>query len=391
LFGQSWPGFAENIQVSQEGSQAPDGSISKSVSIEAVEGTAVNARFEGGASLKVLTYNTHLFGNAPAIKIDYFKDPARALAIADKIIAADVDVSGLQEVWDPELASAIINKVANTYPYSYYSNYIEDEHFIPPINSGLLLLSKHPLLTKSYSFPTPIDIPFENEVSILGCQTCLGACFGGTGLACALAPGVGCALMPVCFACTSECIRTIDGFATKGRLAAIIEKDGYTFGIIVTHLQAREGAEYEEIRAKQMGEIRETIQALKSTVPYAEIIVMGDLNTNGDPDGINHQDYNALLTISGLHDAYRNTPAFDTDESPLTTKKTNFRDMFGSGPGGQLLDYVLYSSGSSFELVPVAGEIKDFKTLEPYGFDDDGNAISNLSDHSAVYIEFLAQ
>jgi len=90
-------------------------------------------------TLKVVTYNTHLFGAAAFGITPTFADMARAEYIAESIKGEGADVVGLQEVWDVALAAAIIQRAG--YQYYFYDNKREDIYDV--LNSGLLLLSKH--------------------------------------------------------------------------------------------------------------------------------------------------------------------------------------------------------------------------------------------------------
>src|SRR5262245_32256363 len=119
-------------------------------------GKATIGRLAGKAhtSLKVLTYNTHLYGNTVA-GILRFADATRADLIADMIRLEDADIVGLEEVWDPTLAAGIVAR--SGYPSYFYGGEKDDPYDI--LNSGLLLLSKYPILNASQHF-------YNDEVNI---------------------------------------------------------------------------------------------------------------------------------------------------------------------------------------------------------------------------------
>src|SRR5262249_13450571 len=150
--------------------------------------------------------------------------------IAESIKGEGADVVGLQEVWDVALAAAIIQRAG--YPYYFYDNRREDIYDV--LNSGLLLLSKHPISNVTETF-------YIDEVSPTGC-------------------GV---LNPVCpllhpldpWKCVTICKSYLDAWASKGFVQATVIKDGFQLGIFITHTQAEHHSDAKQARRRQLEQL----------------------------------------------------------------------------------------------------------------------------------------
>jgi endonuclease/exonuclease/phosphatase family metal-dependent hydrolase len=202
-------------------------------------------------TLKIVTYNTHLFGDAVPNLPDLFppvplglqwQEDLRADRIGDIALNENADIFCMQEVWDVDLKNRILNHSGS--PYSFYGDRIDPETYDPPgpigptevpaaLNSGLLILSQHPL----YS---PVQISYTQE---------------------------------------AEFIETL---ASKGFLFTRITKDGVTTAIINTHLQAYYESEQVAARAAQMAQLGAAIQNYRALHPDHAVIVTGDFNVIGE-------------------------------------------------------------------------------------------------------------
>ena len=75
-------------------------------------------------SLKILTYNTHLFGGSPITTVAKFlvqKDEERCMAILRNVMNTDADIVCLQEVWSLKFRDDITKEFAKRYPFIYIS------------------------------------------------------------------------------------------------------------------------------------------------------------------------------------------------------------------------------------------------------------------------------
>ncbi|HEY9432087.1 MAG TPA: endonuclease/exonuclease/phosphatase family protein [Blastocatellia bacterium] len=325
-----------------------------------VTGPAIIGQLAGkpNTKLKVVTYNTHLFGDEGAGRFPTFADRARAAYIADWLRLEDADVIGLQEVWDEELADAIVQRAG--YQHHYYNN--DHDELDDFLNSGLLLLSKYPLVNPSLTF-------YRDEVSISDCVFSDPLC-------------------PVKnptepWKC---CIPYLDGFASKGIAQATIFKNGFQLGIFITHTQAEHHQAGVNARRKQLEQLGSQIQEYRAFNPGAEVIAMGDFNVIAGSDDY----FNSLLRHTGLRDTYSNlAPCLDISLHQATcAHKQNdlarFFDNTAFDCDDKRLDYVLYSHGSAFDALPVKLEVRRYQAETS----DDGKTMRDLSDHYGVAAEF---
>ncbi|MEZ4866097.1 MAG: endonuclease/exonuclease/phosphatase family protein [Caldilineaceae bacterium] len=317
------------IVVIQGGNYHEQITLNKPATLTAAGGTAVIGQLTGKAhtTLKILTYNTHLFGDEALGVLPTFADEQRAPQIADRIRKEDADVVAFQEVWDEELADVIISQA--DYPYYFYSN--EHDEVDDILNSGLLLLSKYPIDNPSLNF-------YNEEASC--------------------SPPLWCGLIPepiLQFACIAKnCYDNNDAFASKGFIGATIEKEGFRIAIFITHTDASDAG----ARRGQIKELGLAISQYHIENPNTEVIALGDFNVS---DG--GQDYyRALLPNLGLRDAFLNTACF----SHLKGR----------------LDYIFYSHGNVFDVLPTYGDLASYSPDPPI------DGVSDLSDHPRLVIVF---
>lgn len=331
-------------------------------------GKATIGRLAGKAhtTLKVLTYNTHLFGDEGAGRFPQFADRARAAFIADRIRLEDADIVGLEEVWDDELKDIILER--SGYPFHHYGGRKDDVYDV--LNSGLLLLSKHPIINASQHF-------YNDEVNIQDCPAFDPFCY----LQNPFTPWK-------CF--ENKCIPYLDGLASKGFLRATISKAGFQFGVFVTHTQAEQHEDGVNARRKQLEQLGAQIQTFRAQNPGAEILMMGDLNIIGRSEDY----YNSLLFQTKLFDIYPNlvpnlVPCLDIslDQGTCDYERNDLARHFdNTGPDcdDKRLDYVLYSHGKAFDVLPVKLEVRRYQAE----VHDDDKTMLDLSDHYGVAAEF---
>ena len=208
--------------------------------------------------LKVLFYNVHLFGNLgyPLVgslvaffanlitqKSIVHEDETRCMEIAQRIASTDADIVALSEVWAPDLAQYIISRTKEQLPW----------HYLPPaplgkaLGSGLLLLSRHPLL----------NVQFEEFKDLAG----------------------------------------EDAMGGKGFIAATLNIPRLgPLQLIATHTQAGEARAHVEARACN---IRQLYSALSSQPGMA--VVCGDMNVPAGSE--EHTDMNTVLARAYLQDS----------------------------------------------------------------------------------------
>lgn len=311
--------------------------INRHVRLNASGGNVVIGRVANKpqTTLKVLTYNTHLFGDEALNRAPQFVDKRRARLFAKKIRNEDAEVIGLTEVWDEELAALLMRSVRDAFPFSYYSN--EHHEYNDILNSGLLLLSRIPLSNEALYFYTVES--------------------GG------------------------------DAWASKGFINATVEKDGFEFGIFLTHTQAWNGPDAVTAREKQLRQLRATISNYRLFHPNAEIIAMGDFNVIG---GLHLSYYNdKFLPIMDLKDAFVNAPCYHEkqDKFRYTYHQQNDLVQIFDPPGSnERLDYVLYSHAQAFTLLPLKAVVKRYRVSHP--INKNGKLSNDLSDHYGVWVEF---
>ncbi|KYK37062.1 MAG: endonuclease/exonuclease/phosphatase family protein [Theionarchaea archaeon] len=97
--------------------------------------------------LKFVTYNTHLFYHtAPGFFGEEYEDKERINGIIDHLRTSGADVVGLNEVWADSTKETFIQNLRIQFPYSYYNPNKE----IFKLGSGLLFLSKYPIINPSF-------------------------------------------------------------------------------------------------------------------------------------------------------------------------------------------------------------------------------------------------
>lgn len=310
------------------------------------------------ATLKVITYNTHLFGGEAAGSLPTFADDHRANYIAAEIRKENADVVGLQEVWDKDLADEIVHQAG--YPHNYYEDRRDEADDF--LNSGLLLLSKYPLLHRSLTY-------YRDEVSISDCGP----------------------INPLClirnitepWKCLTECRDYLDAFASKGFAQATIIKAGFQVGIFVTHTQAEYHDDAIVARRKQLEQLGGQIRRYRAENPGAEVVVMGDFNVIGEGG----EYFNTMLPNLGLLDAFSNSPCSEKKPRFTYEAQNNLAAIFDNNTQNQRLDYLFYSHGRAYDVLPSKVEVRKYQIAGP--ITENGKTSRDLSDHYGIAAELL--
>ncbi len=303
--------------------------INKRVTLIAPGGPATIVG-NAGKRLKVLTYNTHLFGDTLGPD---FEDDRRAVQIADKISAEDADIVALQELWDGDLVDKIISKIEDIYYYHWTG---ETDEIDDVLGAGLMLLSKYPINVKV--------VHYENESSFLD---------------------------------------GFDAWASKGHMHTFIDVDGFPLYVFNTHLDASGKA------LEQVEELGAYIYWTRFPTPGHGIIVMGDFNLPKDYSPLsNHvSPYFAILDSLGVFDAFSAGCCEEVCNAYTDVPDNELRKIFNpDNEISQTIDYILYSNGIGFNMVPLSASVKKYKASSPIS--DGEKSSRDLSDHYGIVVEF---
>ena len=237
--------------------------------------------------LKIGTFNARL-----GFLIKPTNEAIRQAKVASLFTQKNYDVVGFSEVWS-DTAKGIVCK---NFPYKYFY----ETHELK-MGSGLALASKYPI------FDTEM-IDFNDLVGE-------------------------------------------DALSEKGYIRAIIHTPSGDFRLYMTHTQADAISDLSDnkiisrlYREKNL----EQIANIKTYQPHLPVIVMGDLNVNGESD-----EYASKPGVfSSMTDAYRRLHP-NKDESPGYTYDANnpmVQHWDGGYKGGERLDYILYSGNSDWSV-----------------------------------------
>ncbi len=302
--------------------------------------------------LNILFYNAHLFGDDATVRfVDLlsrirngnpilYKDILRADLLADRLNQQDdTDVVGLCEVWDDEIAERICERVEKKYPHSYRPrkkliNGEEEDVF----GSGLLLLSRIP-------FTRIGRTPFNLESGD-------------------------------------------DAWSQKGYARVALRMPGDRRVMLVwTHLQANTGESERFIRARQISQLRTTIDYSGRRPRFADlpIILMGDFNVKAeDQFGTYTAEYYDMFTSLRMKDAFRCAHA-DPSAAPGFTSdadQNSLLPLFHDGHDRQRLDYVFYRDRKE-RLHLKSCDIQEL-TVHSLNGNGQNPQVRHLSDHFGV-------
>lgn len=308
--------------------------------------------------MRVLAYNAHLFGKGMPWLVRLcqtlfvkdptcFKDPLRAQLIAERIRAMGqgphrLDVVGLCEVWDENLAHAIHNHVREFFPYVF-----RPAMFQMPgdkLGSGLTLLSRYPFAASAHN----------PDFSAYGAET---GCF--------------------------------EKWSQKGYACAIIEMPGGIHAaFFLTHAQSGQGRKKERVRKMQFCQLARSIRAVKETYPEALLVACGDFNVIGETKtGEETDEYRTMLATLQLQDTFRANHTF-ADDPGFTSDATNrlLKKFDRENRDKERLDYILCENNPRIRIIDSG--VEEFRLDEPLPGTSGKKAVYHLSDHYGVWTEF---
>lgn len=276
--------------------------------------------------LKVLSWNIYLL---PRL-IRKVGQLERSKIIAEKLLLADYDVIVFQEAFDKRSRNILWNIIKEIYPYEVGPVNEERNKFFSITNGGVWIVSKHPLKTVG-------SILFDD---------CKG------------------------FDCGSR----------KGALMVEVEKDGIAYQVIGTHMQADDSPKKEDIRNKQLLQIKTQLVDTyhRDGVPQ---LLCGDFNIH--KRDLKH--YNQMLLTLAATEENVCSPDL-IEENPAITEEVHTYDCNSN-------DLVDYEEATTLDYILVKNNNFSFRFIRRKVTTFLGNWSSkkllhrkNLSDHHAVEI-----
>jgi len=324
--------------------------LDKPLTVTATTPALIGAPVTDTTTLKVLSFNTHLFGNA-SVFLPIWEDGARATFTGqylNQLRLQGLDIVGLQELWDSDLYAAVAgNSLFGSFAYG------GNTQSGSTLNSGLGILSAHFL-------QSPTQVFYNAE--------------GGN-----------------------------DASASKGFLRAIITKNGFNIVFYDTHTQAGDSSGNQSDRNLQMQQLATDISIMRSLHPDYAVIAVGDFNVDGSNSGFN--EYTTTMStqmgsLGATADIAQNLACLGNLNHCTSCNNNELKIFFNNadgGSGGARLDYVLYV-GSRDGTVSVVPKVYEWRRpLAPTTMSGTGWAPENgglrslssrmLSDHDAIYAE----
>lgn len=290
---------------------------------------------EPAASLKLLTFNVGLFEFAlagfPIIKPADFIDLRRAQLPA-AILSIDADIVAAQEFYaTPEEWTAFFNALKDKYPH-----WVRAPRPTLRVESGLMILSKRPILKSGYK-PAAMRGPIDER-----------------------------------------------SFIEKGILWASIDLGGgSSVGLVNIHLTAggftrkQDDPKVNEMRKRQIAEAKEVGE---ENMPEGALIV-GDFNAGPE---IAKANYDQLIE-QGYVDAYVKACVDKPDCLNITWDAENFLNQKGTHPDSisQRIDHIYLPPALQSMLIPTLGRIVLSETNIAAG-----ERKVSVSDHYGTLVEF---
>jgi endonuclease/exonuclease/phosphatase family metal-dependent hydrolase len=276
--------------------------------------------------LKVLSWNIYLL---PRL-IRKVGQLERSKIIAEKLNEADYDVIVFQEAFDKKARTILWGILKDIYPYAIGPVNEEVKKVMTVTNGGVWIVSKHPL----------------KEIGQIMFDDCKG------------------------FDCGSR----------KGALMVEVQKDGITYQVIGTHLQAEDSPKKEDIRDKQLMQIKTELVDVYHNDDKPQLLC-GDFNIH--KRDVKH--YNQMLvTLSANADNVCSPDLIE--DNPGTSDDVYTYDCNSN-------DLVDYEESTTLDYILVKTNNISFSSIRRKVTTFLGNWTSkklhnrnNLSDHHAVEI-----
>lgn len=302
--------------------------------------------------LKVLTYNTHLFGRTGMFAGRetglVFHDESRAEQIAARIRNESADIVGLTEVWDENLARGLVSELGDRYPYHLgtpaYQG-IQDivNHIERRWPTGTNFLLKHTEAIVDFFSQSHYQVRDDNILSgaLRFIEEDTKTAFVKRLLSLPHVWGAGLLLFsryPVSQVgfIPFEVSADLERFAGKGILKAVVHRPQQSPALVaLTHAQEGESKRAMAARAQQILQMKELVE--QSEYPA---IAMGDFNVMAR--GLEYrwmvEQLGLLDTFRALHGKRANEDGYTYDhDNPYAVKLGVKR---ARGQGQRRIDYI---------------------------------------------------
>jgi hypothetical protein len=219
--------------------------------------------------LTVVTYNIQAFPNYIGIALDLNKMDSRVHYLSNVDAMKHADVVVFQEAWDHASRDVLKNMFHNTYGYSY--DPVPDNTHLKPLNSGLLILSRHPFTQKYF-------VNYQDHQSLVDA----------------------------------------DRLSNKGAAYFKIDKNGKSYNLIATHTQAQDDQKSLAVRQEEFRIInKEIINNHGLSIPAHEpLFFLGDTNTSFyNKHEFDYMQSTLNLNAEGVTQNLSKAPRFSYDSS----------------------------------------------------------------------------
>lgn len=292
--------------------------------------------------LRVLSYNCGLLRvRFPSLPVTVFSNPPfvdqRFSFLSSKLLESNADILALQEIYEDDHASHLINRLQPMYPYSYRDSCSKKWQF----HNGLIFFSKYPIKS--------------NRLIKHSRSAFLEKCFG------------------------SKCMQSVEVSSPIG-------------DILFLNLHCSAGGhkhpESEEINKIRESEILEAIEAGDKFVEKqkkngggknSKVIILGDLNCGPDASPMNYNLLKSYGYVDGaLNYICKETSNQDSFITWCPKNKLNARGVHRHLPPARI-DHVFVKEGSNLEVADLTMKFKE-QIVPTDSFDQN----VTLSDHYAL-------
>lgn len=294
-------------------------------------------------SLRIASYNTHLFGNPLIPELPRWMDVERTPHIGRVAINEGADIFMFQEVWDGNLYQILRDVTDQAYPSGFYG---ADREGASVLNSGLYTISKHQLTNVWQHF-------YEDE----------------------------------------------DGFfesmASKGYIRSSFIKGTFPITVFNTHAQSGYSENNIAARKNQLTELAIAVQVWRTMNPSHVVIVAGDFNTVDNTSEYTQTVKELFGDFCSMGDGARNFPVSGQSTDCTTCHENDLRQYFDEdNTSNWRIDFIMYanSADGNVRVVPKNYNVRKYQI--PNGYPtlcDDGVCTRDLSDHYGLVLDLELQ
>jgi endonuclease/exonuclease/phosphatase family metal-dependent hydrolase len=294
-------------------------------------------------SLRVASYNTHLFGNPAIPGLPRWMDVERTPPIAHAALDENADVFLFQEVWDGHFFEAIRDITDSVYTSGFYGG---DREGASVLNSGLFTISKH-FITNPYQFFYEAEDGF------------------------------------------------FEAMASKGYIRTSFMKGVFPVTVFNTHLQSGYSSGNIEARQNQLAELSAAVSVWRSLYPSHVVIVAGDFNTVDGTAEFDQTVKTYFGDFNSMGDGARNVPVAGNGGDCTTCYENDLRQYFDAdNTANWRIDFILYANSKDglTRVVPKAYNVRKYQLVPGHPIlCDDGLCTRDLSDHYGIVLDLELQ